>query len=249
MVVVAFGLKKTNKRVMNMKNIGLNNESFRKEWLEKTLAEIPSKLKILDAGAGELANRKYCTHLEYVSQDFCQYDGKGDNHALQPGYWDISKIDIVSDIAHMPIEDNSFDVVLCSEVLEHLPNPESAISELIRVLKPGGKIILTAPFCSLTHFAPFHFSTGFNRYFYKHHLENLQCEIIELIENGNFFECLAQEVHRVSTISNKYAKRKLSIIERIAQKILLRALAKASIKDLGSKELLCYGYQVVAIKK
>lgn len=228
---------------------GLNNESFRDHWLEQILQNTPKGLKILDAGAGELANKKYCTHLEYVSQDFCQYDGKGDNQALQMNSWDTSKIDIVSDITSMPVKNNEFDIVLCSEVFEHLPDPLAALKELTRVLKPKGTLILTAPFCSLTHFAPYHFSSGFNRYFYQYHLNKLNYEIQQLIENGNFFEYLAQEVHRVPSIAKKYSSSRFSIIERIAQKIFLKALARFSQKDTNSNELLCFGYHVVAIKQ
>ena len=52
------------------------NELNRQAWLSKTLAELPAGARLLDAGAGELKNSKYCSHLSYVSQDFCQYKGK-----------------------------------------------------------------------------------------------------------------------------------------------------------------------------
>ncbi|MBF0434240.1 MAG: hypothetical protein HQL77_02575 [Magnetococcales bacterium] len=51
------------------------NEFERQAWLKATLAALMPGLKILDAGAGELKNRRYCEHLEYISQDFCQYKG------------------------------------------------------------------------------------------------------------------------------------------------------------------------------
>jgi hypothetical protein len=51
------------------------NELNRQTWLKKTLAALPAGSRILDAGAGELKSRKYCGHLNYVSQDFCQYKG------------------------------------------------------------------------------------------------------------------------------------------------------------------------------
>ncbi len=44
----------------------------------------------------------------------------------------------VGDALRLPYADNSFDVVLMSEILEHIPSDESAISEMVRVLKPGG---------------------------------------------------------------------------------------------------------------
>ena len=45
----------------------------------------------------------------------------------------------------MPFQDGSYDSVICSEVLEHVPAPEESIKELIRVLKPGGVLALSVP--------------------------------------------------------------------------------------------------------
>jgi predicted SAM-dependent methyltransferase len=49
------------------------------------------------------------------------------------------------DIAEIPYEDNSFDVIICNHVLEHIPKDRQAMSELYRVLKPGGWSILQVP--------------------------------------------------------------------------------------------------------
>lgn len=54
-------------------HFGLNNESNRVEWLENILKKIPAGLRILDAGAGEQQFKKFCSHLQYISQDFAQY--------------------------------------------------------------------------------------------------------------------------------------------------------------------------------
>ncbi len=45
----------------------------------------------------------------------------------------------------LPFKDNSFDIVVCSQVLRHVARPHEAISEMLRVVKPGGTIIITAP--------------------------------------------------------------------------------------------------------
>ena len=166
---------------------GTNNEANRLRWLEAALKKIPAGSRILDAGAGELDKKKFCSHLNYVSQDFGQYDGKGDGKGLQTKGWDNSKLDIVSDITSIPEPDASFDAIMCIEVFEHIPDPIAAVKEFSRLLRTGGHLIITAPFCSATHFAPYHFSTGFNRYFYEKHLTENGFVISEINENGDFF--------------------------------------------------------------
>ena len=150
--------------------VGDHNQADRDVWIEKQLKALNDGVRILDAGAGEQKYKKYCSHLDYVSQDFGQYDGVGDSKGLQTEKWDQRSLDIICDITKIPQPDRSFDAILCLEVLEHLPEPILAIKEFNRILKSGGKLILTAPFCSLTHYSPYHFYSGFNSYFYKKHL-------------------------------------------------------------------------------
>lgn len=229
--------------------IGTNNQQYREIWLEETLKKLSPGTRILDAGAGELRYKKFCTHLNYVSQDFAQYDGIGDHKGLQTTTWDQTKLDIISDITIIPEPNNSFDAIMCIEVFEHLPEPIKAIEEFSRLLKPEGHLIITAPFCSLTHFAPYHFYSGFNRYFYETILLKNGFHIEELVENGNYFEYLAQEIRRVPSVTKKYSYKKFSPIHYIAQKWFLWILGKYSLSDTGSDELLCFGYHVHAIKK
>jgi len=231
--------------------VGTKNQQTREAWLEKSLKKIPSGSRILDAGAGEQQYKKFCTHLNYISQDLSQYDGKGDGRALQTKKWDNSNIDIISDITTIPEPDSSFDVIMCVEVFEHLPEPILAIKEFGRLLKPGGYLILTAPFCSLTHMAPYHFYSGYNRYFYEKHLVNIGFKIIELTENGNFFEYLAQELRRLPDVEKDYSKGSVlfGLFDRIAQYWLLNSLERASRNDRGSKDLLNFGFHVLAVKE
>ncbi len=53
--------------------------------------------------------------------------------------------DVKADICDLPFEDNSFDVILCNHVLEHIPDDARAMSELWRVMKPGGWGIFQIP--------------------------------------------------------------------------------------------------------
>ncbi len=228
--------------------VGTTNLSNRISWVEEQLKVIPKGLRILDAGAGEQQYRKFCDHLDYVSQDIAEYDGKGDE-GLQTQVWDYGKLDIVSDITEIPELDNSFDAILCTEVLEHVTDPAKVFGEFSRLLKPGGVLLLTAPFCSLTHFAPYHYSTGFSRYYYKYHLEFNKLRLIEITPNGNYFEYLAQEIHRLPDVKKIYlSKSGLGIVYLLASRILLHLLRNLSLRDKSSHELLCFGYHIRAIK-
>lgn len=230
-----------------MFKVGTTNESARATWVKDSLKKIPEGLILLDAGAGESQYKKYCPHLKYIAQDFGQYNGTG-NVGLQEGSWDNSRLDIVSDITSIPLDDHSVDVVMCTEVFEHIPDPLAALKEFNRLVKPGGFLILTAPFVSFTHFAPYHFATGFNRYFYETHLPANGFVIEELILNGNYFEFLAQEQRRIKTVAKKYSNRRINFFEKALIHLNIYMLERLSKRDKGSAELLCYGVQVVAKK-
>ena len=231
-----------------MTSVGTDNESNRTNWLERTLASLPAGARILDAGAGEQQYRRFCSHLDYVSQDFALYDGSGNRAGLQTGTWDQSSLDIVSDITAIPEPDASFDAIMCIEVFEHLPNPLTAIREFARLLKNGCQLIITAPFCSLTHFAPYHFASGFNSYFYEKHLPDAGFEITELTPNGNYFEYLAQEIRRLPWMAEHYCEYKKAVLDTLGSNLVLKTLERLSGRDKGSSELLCFGYHVVALK-
>lgn len=250
---IGYFFKRAILRLMNVffpsGRVGLDNKTTREVWLDSVLANITPGWRILDAGAGELQYKRFCKHLVYVSQDFARYDGKGNSSGLQTGKWDQSTLDIISDITDIPEPDASFDAIMCIEVLEHVPNPVKALFELYRLLKPGGILIVTTPFCSLTHFAPYFYQTGYGRSFYEYWFNDLGFEIIELKANGNYFEYVAQELRRLPGVAGRYTIGKLARYEKLVIRILLSTLYRLSRGDSGSNELLFYGLQVVARKE
>lgn len=231
----------------------LRNSRARENWIAQTLTSLPQGESILDVGAGECAYKKYCMHLDYVSQDIAEYDGQGDGVGLQTGQWDTSQLDFVCDLYDMP-EDRLYDTVFCSEVLEHVVDPVRALEKLTRLVKPGGRVIVTAPFNSITHFAPYHYCTGFSQYFYKFHFERLGFDISELTANGGYFDVIDQELGRVSSV-----RRKFNVWLPDPVTYLLTQVTRLSVRFLAnrdgdrmsrkSRELQCMGWFVIATPK
>lgn len=227
----------------------LDNDRRREIWVCKQLNSIPAGEKILDVGAGECKYKKYCSHLRYTSQDFGQYSGSGDNSGLQTGSWDTSRIDIISDITKIPVAKGSYDNILCTEVLEHVPYPDKAIKEISRILKKGGRLILTAPFCALTHMSPYFYCTGFSINWYREILTKNKLEIVELEANGDFFDFVSQELARLPLTTQKYSfLGPLAMVLYIPIIPLVIIISLVSRIAKGSEKQLCFGWHVLAKK-
>ena len=94
---------------------------------------------------------------------------------LRPG----PGVDVVGDALALGIASASVDVVLCTEMLEHVTEPQRAIDEMYRVLKPGGMLLLTTRFLFPIHDAP-HDYFRFTKYGLRHLLRGF--DILELHE-------------------------------------------------------------------
>jgi len=101
---------------------------------------------VLDAGAGRAPYRELFAHARYETADFMAVKRKT-----------YTEQDYVCDLAAIPVEDARFDHVVCTQVLEHLPEPRTVLAELNRVLKPGGTLWLTAPLFYAEHEKPYDF--------------------------------------------------------------------------------------------
>lgn len=101
--------------------------------------------KLLDVGCGKVP--LYGIYNSLVSSATC-IDWPGSMHGLR-------HVDLTCDLSEaIPLADSSFDTVLASDVLEHLPNVELCWSEMVRLLRPGGHLIIGVPFMYWVHEAP-----------------------------------------------------------------------------------------------
>jgi SAM-dependent methyltransferase len=104
--------------------------------------------KLMDFGCGSKPYKPlFVNAKEYIGVD---YAGEGHSHENE-------EIDVFYDGKTIPFPDNTFDSILTNEVLEHVFNLEDILKELHRVLKPGGKILITTPFAWTEHEVPVDF--------------------------------------------------------------------------------------------
>lgn len=107
-------------------------------------------------------------------------------------------VDVVGDAHSLPFPDKSFEQIICTEVLEHLHTPQTAIDEMYRVLKPGGKVVLTTRFIFPLHDVPgdyFRFTKyGLRHLFRNWEIEDLREEVGTMETIGVLLQRLAFQV-------------------------------------------------------
>lgn len=154
----------------------------------KRLAKLAKGKKVLDAGAGECPFKPLFKESEYVAQDIGEIDA----------IFDYSKIDVSSDIYDIPVPENSFDFVLCSEVLEHLQYPDRAIKEFKRLLKNGGQIWITVPFSGGLHQEPYDFYR-YTKYALEGFAKDNELSTVEITPLGGAFTYLSLVVKNIGS--------------------------------------------------
>jgi len=184
------GIVKRLKRAYQKSAVFNFNVVERDAWVARQAESLPAGSCILDAGAGSCPYRSLFAHCDYKAQDFTSLQGE----QLSGG--EYGTIDYVCDIAAIPVEDATFDAVLCSEVIEHVPDPVAVMAEFGRIIKPGGRLILTAPLGSGIHQEPYHFYGGYTPFWYEKVLSEKGFTDISVQANGGSLKAFAQEALR-----------------------------------------------------
>ncbi len=176
------------------------NPGTRNGWVVeklKTLRVNDSLQTVLDMAAGEGPYREAIIEkgFRYSSHDFNGYAPDPSRTGLQDEKWDYLSNDFVCDILEIP-ESIKYDLVICTEVLEHVPDPVQSFEKLTRLLKPGGRLLITVPLISLMHQAPFWFQSGLSPFWFQHWSEKTSLSILELKVYGDYADLMAQETAR-----------------------------------------------------
>ena len=140
----AFGIKEILVVKVSINKIAMSD--IRKA-IENFSTTIPNGSKILDVGCGLRPYEIYFTGSNYIGIDVF-ISGRGDEGKAPDYEFDGTRI---------PMPDNEFDVVICTEVLEHATDPDALLKEIARVSKVDGLLFLTVPFIWGLHELPYDF--------------------------------------------------------------------------------------------
>jgi len=123
-----------------------DREPVRQFMIRELLPRIKPTDVVLDAGSGNLREQRIrpellATGAKLQTLDFMAGEG----------------IDIVADITSTGLPTESYDVVVCLQVLEHVQNPSAVCQEIARLVKPGGWVAISAPQSYWLHNLPYHY--------------------------------------------------------------------------------------------
>jgi SAM-dependent methyltransferase len=162
----------------------INPFYFARKGLHENIKALSSKIqggRLLDVGCGRKPYKEFFNVCEYVGMDV---DQSGHSHVNE-------EIDIFYDGKNFPLQDEEFDHVLSSQVFEHVFTPSLFISEINRVLKPGGTLILSVPFVWDEHEQPYDYAR-YSSYGLKTILQENNFTIVESIKSVDDFRVIAQ---------------------------------------------------------
>jgi len=136
---------------------------------------------VLDVGSGK---SPYARLIRYTRRVQIEIDAR-------------RRPDVQASALSLPFREESFDSVLCTEVLEHLSDPQRAVNEIARVLKPGGVALISAPMGWALHYEP-HDYFRFTHYGLQHLLSSSGLRAEQTLSSGGLLRIVG--VHLAHTL-------------------------------------------------
>lgn len=163
---------------------------------------------------------------------------------LRPHSEEVTYIGDIQDMSM--IASASYDSAICLEVLEHVPNPSRAISEIYRILKPDGILIISVPHLSRLHDEPYDYFR-FTNHGLRYLLEHKGFEVSEIKRKGGLFSFLG---HQISTVllSGVWFVPGLRQIAWFLNRWLITQLCHRMDKLFDGTGIFALGYVGVALK-
>lgn len=156
------------------------------DFMVERSREIRHGARVLDVGAGDAPYAELFAHTEYVTLDWESSPHAGGRTAA-----------ISASADAIPLPDASFDIVVLTQVLEHVRRPAVVLGEIARVLRPGGTLLATVPFVWELHEEP-HDYWRFTPYALRALLEDAGLDATAVTPRSDSLSALAQLMTNVA---------------------------------------------------
>ena len=203
-------------------------------FMREAGAAIADGAKLLDAGSGVGPYRALFAHTEYVCTDW-----ENSPHAAE--------VDVLASLEALPFPDASFDEVLNTQVLEHVAEPAAALAELHRILRPGGRLWLTAPLVWELHEEPFDFFR-YTRHGLEHLLRAAGFADVRVDPLNGYFRTLGQLLRNMGPATGRGGRG-----DTLAVRVAVAAAHRsgpllARLDRLDRRRALPLGYRCIATR-
>jgi SAM-dependent methyltransferase len=192
--------------------------------------------RVVDVGAGDAPYRELFAHVEYVTVDWAE-----------SVHEDAYGSDVIASADALPLEDAQFDAALLTQVLEHVPEPGRVLRELFRVVRPGGRIFVTAPLAWELHEAPRDFYR-YTRFGLEHLASGAGFEQVDVTARTDSFTTLGQLMRNVAYTMGRAADGLDRRREEASAALLRLAPEIERLAPLDVAHVLPLGYALVAYK-
>jgi SAM-dependent methyltransferase len=206
------------------------------EFVMRAAGDVPVGARVADVGSGDAPFRELFSHTEYVTVDW--------EHSPHEG---AATVDLVAAADAIPVDDDTFDACLLTQVLEHVAEPAAVLDEMARILHAGGRLYLTAPLIWELHEQP-HDYYRYTSEGLRHLLDAAGFSNVTVEPRNDCFTTLAQLMQNVSHAMGRTPDGHDEQREEAAR--LLGDLAKqvAELGPLDVERVLPLGYAATGVK-
>lgn len=213
------------------------------EFQTRQIARLPSRSQVLDLGGTRILKRG-------------QFDiGRYDMQVVYANLSTSKRPDVQADAANVPFRDSCFDAVICSELLEHVPAPLAVLGEVHRVLKVGGRVLISVPFLYPIHADPYDYGRYTDTYWVKE-LDRIGFTILALEKQGLYWSVLVDLLRAFASdglptgrVASGLVRRVLLPFIRLAKRAAVKWESRPKVREKPFVSSFTTGFGIVAIKR